>query len=144
MRLCFLCRPRQAAVEQRGYATFNRIKYLVMSPRRGSTPRQTDWLTVSRKVTLTLTEWSRVPRDSNPRKTALARASSIYERQTRPLVRKGAPQKQDRNSQGDGTQHQDLLTDRQSQCNFDFDLTELVQRQLRVSRKLEEWVQKNF
>jgi hypothetical protein len=30
-------------------------KYLVMSPRRGSTPRQTDWLTVSRKVTLTLT-----------------------------------------------------------------------------------------
>jgi hypothetical protein len=27
---------------------------LVMGPRRGSTPRQTDWLTVSRKVTLTL------------------------------------------------------------------------------------------
>jgi hypothetical protein len=27
------------------------------------------------------------------RKTALARASSIYERQTRPLVREGAPQK---------------------------------------------------
>jgi hypothetical protein len=40
------------------------------------------------------------------------------------------------------------LTGRQSQCNFDFDLTEgvteLVQEQLRVSRKLEEWVQKNF
>jgi hypothetical protein len=35
--------------------TFNANKYLVMSPRRGSTPRQTDWLTVSRKVTLTLT-----------------------------------------------------------------------------------------
>jgi hypothetical protein len=35
--------------------TFNQNKYLVMSPRRGSTPRQTDWLTVSRKVTLTLT-----------------------------------------------------------------------------------------
>jgi hypothetical protein len=29
-------------------------KHLVMSPRRGSTPRQTDWLTVSRNVTLTL------------------------------------------------------------------------------------------
>jgi hypothetical protein len=29
-------------------------KYLVMSPRRGSTPRQTDWLTVSFNVTLTL------------------------------------------------------------------------------------------
>jgi hypothetical protein len=40
------------------------------------------------------------------------------------------------------------LTDRQSECDFDFDLTEvvteLVQGQLRVSRKLEEWVQKNF
>jgi hypothetical protein len=30
-------------------------KYLVMSPRWGSTPRLTDWLTVSRNVTLTLT-----------------------------------------------------------------------------------------
>jgi hypothetical protein len=42
------------------------------------------------------------------------------------------------------------LTDRQSQCDFDFDLiwteelTELIQEQLRVSRKLEECVQKNF
>jgi hypothetical protein len=32
-----------------------------MSPRRGLTPRQTDWLTVSRKVTLTLSLcWKRV------------------------------------------------------------------------------------
>jgi hypothetical protein len=37
--------------------TFNQNKYLVMSPRRGSIPKQTDWLTVSRKVTLTLTLW---------------------------------------------------------------------------------------
>jgi hypothetical protein len=37
--------------------------------------------------------WSRDPRDSDPRKTALAWASSIYKRQTRPLVREGAPQK---------------------------------------------------
>jgi hypothetical protein len=37
--------------------------------------------------------WSRVPRDSDPRKTALARVSSIYKRQTRPLVREGSPQK---------------------------------------------------
>jgi hypothetical protein len=36
-------------------------------------------------------------RDS--RKTALARASSIYNRRTRPLVREGAPQKQDCNCQ---------------------------------------------
>jgi hypothetical protein len=30
---------------------------------------------------------------SDPRKTALARTSSIYKRQIRPLVREGAPQK---------------------------------------------------
>jgi hypothetical protein len=38
-----------------------------------------------------------VPRDTDPRKTALARTGSIYKRQTRPLVREGATQKQDRN-----------------------------------------------
>jgi hypothetical protein len=43
--------------------------------------------------------WLRVPRDSDPRKTALGRPSNIYKRQLRPLVRKGAPQKQDRNCQ---------------------------------------------
>jgi hypothetical protein len=43
--------------------------------------------------------WSRDPRDSDPRKTALARISSIYKRQTRPLVREGVPRKQDRNCQ---------------------------------------------
>jgi hypothetical protein len=32
--------------------------------------------------------WSRVPRDLNPRKTTLARASSIYIRQIRPLVKR--------------------------------------------------------
>jgi hypothetical protein len=35
--------------------------------------------------------------NSDPRKTALARASSTYKRQTRPLVGEGAPQEQDRN-----------------------------------------------
>jgi hypothetical protein len=64
--------------------------------------------------------WSRVPRDFDPRKTALARASSIYKLQTRFLVREGAPQKQDRNCQTainiwlwapDGARHQDLRTD---------------------------------
>jgi hypothetical protein len=30
--------------------------------------------------------------NSDPRKTTLARASTIYKRQTRPLVREGAPQ----------------------------------------------------
>jgi hypothetical protein len=42
---------------------------------------------------------SRDPWDSGPRKTALVRAISIYKRQTRPLVRDGASQKQDRNCQ---------------------------------------------
>jgi hypothetical protein len=51
-----------------------------------------------------------------------SRASSIYKRQTRPLVREGAPQKQDRNCQiviywGSTPR----LTDRQSQCDFDFE-----------------------
>jgi hypothetical protein len=40
------------------------------------------------------------------------------------------------------------LTDRQLQCDFDFDLNlesdRISSEQLQVSRKLEEWVQKNF
>jgi hypothetical protein len=67
--------------------------------------------------------WSRDPRDSDLRKTVLARTSSIYKRQTRPLVREGTPRKQDRNCQAiiniwswapDGAWHQDLLIDRLS------------------------------
>jgi hypothetical protein len=63
--------------------------------------------------------WSQVPRDSYLRKTALARASSIYKIQTRPIFREGAPQKQDSNCQTviniwswapDGARHQYLLT----------------------------------
>jgi hypothetical protein len=52
--------------------------------------------------------------------TALARASGKYKRQTRPLVREGAPRKQERNCHTeiniwswapDGARYQDLLTD---------------------------------
>jgi hypothetical protein len=43
--------------------------------------------------------WSWVPVDLDLRKTVLARASSIYKRHIRPLVREDAPQKQDRNCQ---------------------------------------------
>jgi hypothetical protein len=96
----------------------------------------TDWLTVSRNVTLTLEAtklkpsawaynwaslflgdinagtwpsrleesrfwdskiWSWVPRDSDMRMSALARASSNCKRQTRHLVRDGAPIQQARN-----------------------------------------------
>jgi hypothetical protein len=68
--------------------------------------------------------WSPILRDSDPRKTVLARVSSIYTRQPRPLVREGAPQKQYPNCQrAPGARHQDLLTDRnRSDFDFDFDL----------------------
>jgi hypothetical protein len=63
---------------------------------------------------------SRDPMYLDPTKSALARASSIYKRQTRPVAREGTSQKQDRNCQiviniwtwaPDGARHQDLLTD---------------------------------
>jgi hypothetical protein len=41
--------------------------------------------------------WSRVPRDSDPRMTALARASRKCKGQTSPLVRESAPNQQTRN-----------------------------------------------
>jgi hypothetical protein len=43
--------------------------------------------------------WSRVPRDSDPRKTVVARTSSIYKRGACPLVREGAPPKEGHNCQ---------------------------------------------
>jgi hypothetical protein len=39
------------------------------------------------------------PKGLGPRKTALARASGTYKRQTCPLVREGAPRNQERNCQ---------------------------------------------
>jgi hypothetical protein len=62
--------------------------------------------------------WSRVTRTSDPRKTTLSTASSIYKRHIRPLVREGVPEKLDRNCQRviniwswtpDGARHQDWL-----------------------------------
>jgi hypothetical protein len=44
-------------------------------------------------------KYGRESQGTRTRETALAMASSIYKRQTRPLVREGAPQKQDRNCQ---------------------------------------------
>jgi hypothetical protein len=41
--------------------------------------------------------WSRVPRDSDPRMTALARARRNYKPQTRPFVRESAPHQQTTN-----------------------------------------------
>jgi hypothetical protein len=46
--------PQRGRPTKRGPWLWNSNKYLVMSPRRWSTPRLTDWLTVSRSVPLTL------------------------------------------------------------------------------------------
>jgi hypothetical protein len=63
----------------------------------------------------TVKKWWRVPRDSDPRKTALAKANSIYKRQTHPLVREGSPRNKTVTNiwswVPDGARHQDLLTD---------------------------------
>jgi hypothetical protein len=97
--------------------------------------------------------WSRVRRDSDPRKTALARASSIYKRQTRTLVREGVPQKQDRNCQTIITGHElqmrldtktYWLTDHQSQCDFEFDFEASSCRSTdgyKEYTRVREWVQ---
>jgi hypothetical protein len=92
--------------------------------------------------------WLRVPRDSDPIKIALTRTSSIYKRQTRPLVREGAPQKPDRNCQTViniwswapvGTRHQDFVIDRPSvYCNFDCDF-ELTSLEFRSSKETAVW-----
>jgi hypothetical protein len=67
--------------------------------------------------------WSWVPRGSDPRMPALARTSRNYKRQTRPLVREGAPFQQTHNCltvtkiwswPPDGVLHQDRLADWQS------------------------------
>jgi hypothetical protein len=70
-----------------------------------------------------------------PEKDYAGKGQKHVKRQTRSLVREGAPLKQDRNCHTvinvwswapDEARHQDLLTDwltdRQSQCDFVFDL----------------------
>jgi hypothetical protein len=75
--------------------------------------------------------WSRVPRDSDPRMTALARTSSNCKWQTRPLVRESVPHQQTRNCLINKNlvvsprwvfySKTDWPTDRRSKHNFDFD-----------------------
>jgi hypothetical protein len=115
LRLGFLCRPFHGYI-----ARFPEdpcgggVEYFHRDPANRRRRRKAKSQTWDSKI------WSRDPRDLDPTKTALARASSIYKWQTRPLVREGAPQKQDRNCQrviniwswgSDGARHQDLLTD---------------------------------
>jgi hypothetical protein len=83
-KMCFLCGPCRGVILKTTWATqAGGVECLHRDP-------------ASRQVWDSKI-WSQVPRDSDQGKTALARASSIYKRQTRPHVRESAPQKQDRN-----------------------------------------------
>jgi hypothetical protein len=89
IKLCFLCGP------YRGYIT-RFPEFLPSDPCGGGVDTSTVTLRVAGGDEIGSLKWdskiwSRVPRDSDPRKTALERASSIYKRQTRPLVRERAP-----------------------------------------------------
>jgi hypothetical protein len=120
-RRCFLCEPFRGYTRRFQCPCGGGFEYLhheQASRRRRRKGKSQIW---ESKL------WSRVPRDTDQRKTTLARASSIYKIQTRPLVREGAPEKQDRNYQRIINIQMGLdtkiywLTDRQSQCDFDFD-----------------------
>jgi hypothetical protein len=64
------------------------IEYLHHSPAsRSMRQKRKSWIWDSQI-------WSRVPRDSDPRMTSLARTSRNCQRQTRPLVRESAPHQQ--------------------------------------------------
>jgi hypothetical protein len=63
------------------------VEYLHRDPASHRRPRKGKSKICDSKI------WSRVPRDSDLRRTALVRASSMYKWQTRSLVREGAPQK---------------------------------------------------
>jgi hypothetical protein len=104
-RPCFLRRPckiiiKKSSVEESWYPCGGGVEYLHRDPasrRRRRKGKSQIW---DSKI------WSQVPRDLDPRMISLARASSTYKRQTRPLIREGAPQEQDRNSH---TSNKDLV-----------------------------------
>jgi hypothetical protein len=78
---------RETGIPKKAYLCGGGVEYLHRDPasrRRRRKGKSQIW---DSKI------WSRVPRDSDPRKTALARASSIYKKQTCLLVRGGAKQK---------------------------------------------------
>jgi hypothetical protein len=113
---------RGRSTETRQQLSDNNLRTEVTSRRVGSIPRHTGWLTVSCNVTSTSNAWGYsfpgrnkyrnlapsgfgesqklrqwVPRDSDPRKTVLARPSKKWKPQTRPLVRKGGTHHETRN-----------------------------------------------
>jgi hypothetical protein len=77
---------KQVTVEELGHTAPGRYKYgeLALQVGGASNLRQVKYV------------WSWVPRDSAPRRTALARTISNWKRQTRPLVREGVPHQQTR------------------------------------------------
>jgi hypothetical protein len=107
---CFLCGPRHATVwvlcflhgpwwvyitgvrlQLRLLPCGGGIEYLNRSPASHRRRRKVKSRIWDSKV------WSPVPRDSDPRMTALARTSSNCKRETRPLVRESAPHQQTHN-----------------------------------------------
>jgi hypothetical protein len=95
---CFLCDPCRNYIKRTSnyYEIFpcgGGVEYLHRDPasrRRRRKGKSRIW---ESKI------WSRAQRNSDPRMTALARASSNSKRQTRPLVRQNAPHQQTRNCQ---------------------------------------------
>jgi hypothetical protein len=133
------------------YPCGGRVKYVHHDPvscRRRRKGKSQIW-----DIKIYLQVW----RDSDLRKTVLARASSIYKRQTHPLVREGDPQNQDHNYQtnkyvvmsprwSSTPRLTDWLTDRQSQYDFDFELVSyhvgLDVKGLPVNEDRSRWTQK--
>jgi hypothetical protein len=90
-KLCFLCNPHRDQIRSRFWMSISAscmevgVGYLHRIPassRRRRKGRSRIW---------DIKMWSRVLRDSDPRMTALAKASRNYKRQTRPLVRESSP-----------------------------------------------------
>jgi hypothetical protein len=95
-RLCFLHGPCKVVIKKSSKAERRTpcgggVEYLHRSPASRTRRRKGKSRIWDSKI------WSRVPLDSDPRMTALARTSSNCKQQTHPLVREGAPHQQTRN-----------------------------------------------
>jgi hypothetical protein len=93
--VCSVCGPhrvlkRHVIYSQSRFPCGGGVEYLHRSP----VNRRRQWKGKSR---IRQQIWSRVPRDSDARMTALTRTTSNCKRQTRPLVRESVPLQQTRN-----------------------------------------------
>jgi hypothetical protein len=90
---CFRCGPHRAVIKKTiGAIQFTPcgggVEYLHRSPASRRRQRKGKFRIWDSKI------WSRFPRDSDPRMTALARTSSNCKRQTRTMARERAPRQQ--------------------------------------------------